>query len=130
MILVTTNDSRIRVMNINDGSTIQKFKGNKNEATLIKAYYNDTLDLIISASDDHRVYIWEKTNFNKTNNNYEFIKPFRSPHHPLISMFVSDMNYSHFTKKLLMMSKNIFLMNMIVNITNTGMIQILINLVA
>jgi WD40 repeat protein len=129
-ILVSTNDSRIRLMNIFDGRTIQKYKGYTNEKTLIKANFNDTYDLIISASDDNRVYIWDKTSTNIKNSNYEFIKPFRTPHRVQIAMLVNETNYTIFTKKLLLLTKNIFLKNMIVNITNTGRIQILINLVA
>jgi WD40 repeat protein len=130
VILVSTNDSRIRLLNIYDGKTIQKFKGHTNEKSLLKAFYDDTYNLVISTSDDNRVYIWDKKpNVLKTNSNCEYIKPFRSPHRVQISMFVDEVNYTIFTKKLLAMTKSIFLKNMIVNVTNTGVIQILINLI-
>jgi WD40 repeat protein len=130
-VLVTTNDSRIRLMNIHDGRTIQKYKGYTNEKYLIKAHFDDSYNLIISASDDNKVYIWDKlsTNTSKKNNNYEFIKPFRSPHRVTISMFISEYNFSIYAKKLLIITNELFARSMIVNITNTGRLQILLNLV-
>jgi WD40 repeat protein len=58
--LVTTNDSRIRLVNVNDGKIIQKYKGYLNDEYMIRAFYEEIYDLVISASDDGNVYVWKK----------------------------------------------------------------------
>ena len=57
-ILVTTNDNRIRIMNINDGSVIQKFKGHKNMEGMLKCDFCENYEVIISPSEDGYVYLW------------------------------------------------------------------------
>lgn len=57
-LLVSTNDSRIRIYNLHDRSLDLKFKGHENEQSQIKATISDNLKYIISGSEDDRTYIW------------------------------------------------------------------------
>jgi hypothetical protein len=61
-VLITTNDSSIRLVDINDGKQIQKYKGLKNDDYMIRASFEEIYDLVISASDDGYVYVWKKVN--------------------------------------------------------------------
>lgn len=57
-ILVTSNDSRVRVYNFRDKSLETKFKGYQNTCSQIHATFSDDGKYIISGSEDRRVYIW------------------------------------------------------------------------
>ena len=56
--LVTTNDSRVRLMDLQDFSLKQKYKGAKNEEAPIKATFSHNYSHVIMGSDDGSVYIW------------------------------------------------------------------------
>jgi len=57
-ILVTSNDSRVRIYNLRDKSLETKFKGHENTCSQIRATFRDDMKYIISGSEDRRVYIW------------------------------------------------------------------------
>lgn len=57
-LLISTNDSRIRIYNLHDRSLDLKFKGHENEQSQIHATISDNLAYIISGSEDNRTYIW------------------------------------------------------------------------
>ncbi|KAI8354590.1 WD40-repeat-containing domain protein [Choanephora cucurbitarum] len=57
-ILVTTNDSRIWMINMKDKSCVYIYKGLQNEAMQIKASFSDDGRYIISGSEDGCVYMW------------------------------------------------------------------------
>lgn len=57
-ILVTTNDSRVRVYSLVDFSEMCKFKGFVNTSSQIKATYNLEGSMILSGSENHNVYLW------------------------------------------------------------------------
>jgi len=57
-ILVTSNDSRIRMYNFRDKCLETKFKGYKNTCSQIHATFSDDTKYIISGSEDRKVYIW------------------------------------------------------------------------
>eukprot|EP01025_Chloroclados_australasicus_P044949 TRINITY_DN4897_c0_g3_i1.p1 TRINITY_DN4897_c0_g3~~TRINITY_DN4897_c0_g3_i1.p1 ORF type:complete len:566 (-),score=49.54 TRINITY_DN4897_c0_g3_i1:1380-3077(-) len=61
-ILVTTNDSRIRMYDEIRFVEIQKFKGHSNSQTLIRSHFSRDGEFIISGSDDGNVYIWTTQN--------------------------------------------------------------------
>ncbi|KAI5781438.1 WD40-repeat-containing domain protein [Geopyxis carbonaria] len=57
-ILVTSNDSRVRMYNARDKSLETKFKGYENTCSQIHATFSDDLQYVISGSEDRKVYIW------------------------------------------------------------------------
>lgn len=57
-ILVTSNDSRIRLYDLRDLSLSMKYKGYVNSSSQIKASFSHDYSYIISGSEDRYVYIW------------------------------------------------------------------------
>ncbi|OBZ87960.1 putative WD repeat-containing protein C3H5.08c [Choanephora cucurbitarum] len=57
-ILVTSNDSKIRLYNIKDKSLMFKYKGSENSMLQTKATFSDDGRYIISGSDNCHTYIW------------------------------------------------------------------------
>ncbi|MGH0130439.1 UNVERIFIED_CONTAM: hypothetical protein FKN15_001651 [Acipenser sinensis] len=57
-ILVTSNDSRIRLYDLRDLSLSMKYKGYVNSSSQIKASFSHNYSYIISGSEDRYVYIW------------------------------------------------------------------------
>lgn len=58
--LVSINDSRIRLCDLDDYSVISKVKGAQNESMQIKASISDDGKYIISGSETGNVYIWNR----------------------------------------------------------------------
>ncbi|KAI3649489.1 hypothetical protein MP228_005121 [Amoeboaphelidium protococcarum] len=58
-VMITSNDSRIRVYNLRDKSLFCKYKGLSNYSSQIKATFSDDARYIISGSEDNYAYIWE-----------------------------------------------------------------------
>lgn len=57
-ILVTSNDSRVRVYNFRDKGLEIKLKGNENTSSQIRASFSDDAKYIICGSEDRKAYIW------------------------------------------------------------------------
>lgn len=57
-ILVTSNDSRIRVYNMRDKSLEHKLKGHENVCSQIAASFSDDGKYIICGSEDRKAFIW------------------------------------------------------------------------
>jgi WD40 repeat protein len=57
-ILVTTNDSRIWIINMKDKSFVHKYKGIDNPVMQIKASFSDDGRYIICGSEDGCIYLW------------------------------------------------------------------------
>ncbi|KAI8144832.1 WD40-repeat-containing domain protein [Fennellomyces sp. T-0311] len=57
-ILVTSNDSIVRLYDINDQRIVYKYKGSENESTQIKATFSDDGQLVVCGSDKNSVHIW------------------------------------------------------------------------
>lgn len=60
--LITTNDSKIRLINSDLRKLVTRFKGLTNNSSSIVASTTDNLNYIISGSEDHWCYIWENNN--------------------------------------------------------------------
>lgn len=57
-LLVTSNDSRIRLYNFRDRNLEAKFRGNENATSQIRASFSGDGRYIICGSEDRRAYIW------------------------------------------------------------------------
>ncbi|BFZ59469.1 hypothetical protein YB2330_000479 [Saitoella coloradoensis] len=58
-LLITSNDSRIRMYDMRDKSLETKFKGNENTCSQIRATFSDDGRYVICGSEDRQVYIWD-----------------------------------------------------------------------
>lgn len=61
-LLISTNDSRVRLVSMDDFSTAYKYAGLLNGNMQIRASFDWLGDRIISGSEDRRVCIWRRTN--------------------------------------------------------------------
>lgn len=57
-LLITSNDSRIRLYNFRDRNLEAKFRGNENSTSQIRASFSDDGKHVICGSEDRRAYIW------------------------------------------------------------------------
>ncbi|TDZ37270.1 putative WD repeat-containing protein [Colletotrichum trifolii] len=57
-VLITSNDSRVRIYNLRDKSLDAKFKGLENTCSQIHADFSDNGQWIVSGSEDKKTYIW------------------------------------------------------------------------
>lgn len=57
-ILITSNDSRIRIYNLRDKSLEMKFRGHENTCSQIHASFSDDAHYVICGSEDRKAYIW------------------------------------------------------------------------
>ena len=57
-LLITSNDSRIRLYNFRDKSLETKFRGNENTCSQIHASFSDDTRYVICGSEDRKVYLW------------------------------------------------------------------------
>lgn len=56
--MVTTNDSRIRFIDVKNGKIIYKIKGHKNETFPVRASMSEDLSHVVCGSEDGEVYLW------------------------------------------------------------------------
>lgn len=61
-VLVTTNDSKIRMITVAQKKLITRFRGLTNNSSSIIAESTEDQKYIISGSEDHYCYIWENNN--------------------------------------------------------------------
>jgi WD40 repeat protein len=57
-VLITTNDSRIRLYSLHDYSENCKYSGLENQSSHISASFDSSGKMIISGSENHHVYLW------------------------------------------------------------------------
>lgn len=57
-LLITSNDSRVRMYNLKDRTLEVKFRGNENSCSQIHASFSDDGKYVICGSEDRRVYVW------------------------------------------------------------------------
>lgn len=68
-ILVTTNDSRLRLIHMADYSMQWKYSGLKNESMQIRASFSEDGQYVICSSEDGRVFIWDNLPVNASASN-------------------------------------------------------------
>ena len=154
-ILVTTNDNRIRLMNINNGSVIQKFKGHQNMEGMLKSDFCENYEIIISPSEDKYIYLWnlekkrkldimndivininsknddgiKKEKLNKKVYHYEYFKPhyLERKEYCTQCLFLEGKNLIDYNHKIYNNELFIFIKNIIFLTTNKGNIQVMLN---
>jgi WD40 repeat protein len=57
-LLITSNDSRVRMYNLKDRNLEIKFRGNENASSQIHASFSDDGKYVICGSEDRKVYMW------------------------------------------------------------------------
>lgn len=57
-LLITSNDSRVRVYNLRDKALEMKLRGNENSCSQIHASFSEDGRFVICGSEDRKVYIW------------------------------------------------------------------------
>ncbi|KAF2190282.1 WD40 repeat-like protein [Zopfia rhizophila CBS 207.26] len=57
-LLISSNDSRVRLYNFRDKSLEVKFKGHENNCSQIRAAFADDSGYVICGSEDRKAYIW------------------------------------------------------------------------
>jgi len=57
-LLITSNDSRVRIYNLRDKGLEVKLKGNENSCSQIHASFSDDARYVICGSEDRKAYIW------------------------------------------------------------------------
>ena len=142
-LLVTTNDNRIRILNINDGTVIQKFRGHKNSEGMLKCDYCENYELIVSPSEDKYVYLWNikknkkkvkkpqknEKKLNQKVHNYEYFKPIYNERKEFCTecLFVEGENIINYNHKLYKNELFIYIKNVILCSTNKGNIHVILD---
>lgn len=58
--MVTTNDNKIRFVDLRSGKVIYKLKGHRNESFPVRASIKDDLAYVVCGSEDGEVYLWSQ----------------------------------------------------------------------
>ena len=138
-IIVCANDNKIRIVDVNDGSVLKKFKGHKNEEGMLNCcLYNNTL---ISPSEDRYIYIWKIDLETKKSKNadsffteqsiketaYEYFMP---DYNDKVKEYCTNVSFSpgnslaEYNKKVELISEDIRIKCMIVIVSNKGFIYV------
>lgn len=57
-VLITSNDSRVRMYSMREKTLELKFRGNENTCSQINASFSDDAQYVVCGSEDRRAYIW------------------------------------------------------------------------
>ena len=60
IVMVTTNDSRVRFINIVTRKILMKIKGNKNESFHLRASLSPSRDHVLCGSENGDVFLWSQ----------------------------------------------------------------------
>ena len=127
--VISSCDSRIRLVSIIDGKIICKYKGYLNENSMIKSCIDYNSDIIISGSEDGFVYVWDLycIDDDRKNPNYEYFKPY-SKEKIQCSLIVPEKIYCNYVKKIIKITNKLMISSIIINATNKGRLEILLNI--
>lgn len=59
-ILISSNDSTVRLLDAQNYSVLSQYSGARNEDELNKLSFEGVSDTILISSEDHKVYLWKK----------------------------------------------------------------------
>ena len=57
-VLISSNDSRVRIYNLRTKMLEVKFRGHENQSSQIHARFNDSGTYVVCGSEDRRAYVW------------------------------------------------------------------------
>jgi len=129
--LISSLDSRIRYVNIRDGSIIHKYKGHKNEKNNVKIGLDLCNDIVISGSENGYCYLWNVFGEDDSvikNYSYEYYKAFSSKDIINESLIVSEKCYVNYFQKILKITNKIMIDSIIINGNDKGRIKIMLNI--
>ena len=128
---ISSLDSRIRLVNIEDGKIIHKYKGHKIEQNKIKMNIDSCNDIIITGSENGYCYlynIFNKENDKIKNYNFEYFKIASFNDVINVVQTVSEKCYVNYFKKILSLTNKIILDSLIIIGNDKGERKILINI--
>ena len=127
--IVTICDSCVRLISMNDGKSLSKFKGYSNEKSMIRANVDLSSDIIISGSEDGFCYVWHIKNEEKMKKNYSYesFKPFLKDVVEC-SIIIDEKCFVNYIKKILKLTNRINVISVIINSTDKGKIEVLLNI--
>ena len=127
--VITTCDSCIRLVSMNEGKTISKYRGYSNENSMIRGSLDLSSDIIISGSENKFCYVWHLHNEEKKKKNYdyEYFQPF-SNDIVECSIIIEEKCFVNYVKKVLKLTNKINILSIIINATDKGKIDVLLNI--
>ena len=128
---VSSLDSRIRLVNANDGKIIHKYKGHKNEKNKVKINIDTCNDIIITGDETGHCYLWNvynKENAEIKNYNYEYFRIGSSNEVINVAQIVREKCYVDYFQKILHITNQIMLESIMIIGTDRGEIKILLNI--
>ncbi len=128
--VITTCDSCVRLISMNDGKNLSKYKGYENEDSMIRASVDLSSDMIISGSENGFCYAWHIVNEEgkkRKNYNYEYFQPF-SRDIVECSIIIDEQCFVNYIKKILKLTNKINVISVIINSTDKGKIEVLLNI--
>ena len=127
--MITTCDSCIRLFSMNDGKNISKYRGYTNEKSMIRASVDLSNDIILSGSENGFCYAWHFKNEDKKrkNYNYEYFQPFCRDIVEC-SIIIDEKCYVNYIKKVLKLTNKINVISVIINSSDKGKIEVLLNI--
>ena len=124
---ISSCDSRIRYLNMDDGKLKYKYKGHEIENCRINCAIDHQNDKIISGSENGFCYVWNIDTQIKKNNYFECFKPFHKEIVKCVTV-VPEKCYCNYIQKVLKLTANLFIRSIILITTNNGRIEVLLNI--
>ena len=128
--VISTCDSCVRLISMNEGKNLSKYKGYVNENGMIRADVDFSNDIILTGSENGFCYTWkllaEDEKYLK-NYNYESFKPFERDIVEC-SIVVDEKCFVNYMKKVLKFTNKINIISMFINSTDNGKIEVLLNI--
>ena len=128
--IISTCDSSVRLISMDEGKYLSKYKGNINEKGMIKCDIDYSNDIIITGSENGFCYTWkilpENQKYQK-NYNFESFKPIERDIVEC-SIIVNEKCFTNYFKKILKITNKINIFSIIINSTDNGKIEVLLNI--